>query len=104
MEMEKRQYIVLLPKGKESDPLTMTELYAMARERRLQPDGMIFDTDTRGWSKAAELPQLRSIFKQLATATAAKPNPNSMPAMPAPPKQTLAQRIAGLFGRPGGAL
>jgi hypothetical protein len=102
---QKRRYVILLAKGRESEPLTMTELYAHVRERRLAHDGMVFDLETRGWTRASEYPTLRVIFKQLKAEADKRPHPNSMPPLAAPaPKPSLAQRLAGLFGRPGGAL
>jgi len=102
--MEKAQYVILLPKGRESDPLSLTDLYAMARDGRLQHDGMVFDIDTRGWQKAAEFPALRAIFRQRVADAAAKPHPNSMPEPAREPTQSVLKKLAGLFTRPGGAL
>jgi len=102
---EKRPYVILLPKGKESEPLTLTELYACARDGRLRYDGMVFDLETRNWTKVSEFPPLRVIFKQLKAEADARPNPNSMPPPPtSATKPSLAQRFAGLLGRHGGAL
>lgn len=58
------RYIVIDDRGRESEPMDMNGLYDLARQRRLQPDTMIFDLSDNGWNKAAQIPALRVILQQ----------------------------------------
>ncbi|HVK06158.1 MAG TPA: hypothetical protein VM490_21995 [Armatimonadaceae bacterium] len=100
------QYVILLDRGRESEPLSLTALYDAARRGVLKPNGMVFDLERRAWIPASEVPPLRAIFRQIdadrhAAARAADPLVPEMPAAPEP-SPSLWQRLFGTHR--GGAL